>query len=302
MFGMKKYFFLILFCALWLQAFAQLPNTDIFLLNLNWSKKGELKIHGNPENLTNRSGYDNQPSFLPDGETLLFTLADTTGQTDIYRLPLQTKIRQNLTQTPATSEYSALCLPGNSFFTVVRVEEDGKTQRLWQFPLSGPQAGVPALFQPHIAGVGYYYRTPQDTLALFVITEPPTLQVAGLTDSAGLVAATNIGRCLQPVARQPGSISFLLKLSNANWLIKRLTLGNLDTQTVAPALSGAEDFVWLPDGSLVMGKNSRLFRLLPKQKEWTLMADFSDLSVRNISRLAVNANGTKLVFVAEMFK
>ena len=113
LFGMKKNFFLILFSIFSAQLFAQLPNTDLFLLNLTWTKKGDLKPEGKPENLTNRSGYDNQPSFLPDGETLLFTLADTTGQTDIYRLPLQTKIRQNLTQTPATSEYSAVCLPGS---------------------------------------------------------------------------------------------------------------------------------------------------------------------------------------------
>ena len=53
------------------------PSTDIWLARLS-----DTGIE-QPINITNRPGYDNQPSFTPDGKGLLFTRS-TGAHTDIY--------------------------------------------------------------------------------------------------------------------------------------------------------------------------------------------------------------------------
>ena len=51
--------------------FAQAPDSEIHLAPLR-VEGGVLRL-GAPVNVTNRPGYDNQPSFTPDGAAILFT-------------------------------------------------------------------------------------------------------------------------------------------------------------------------------------------------------------------------------------
>ena len=44
------------------------PSTDIFLVDV--LKRGGQLALGTPVNITFRPGYDNQPSFTPDGKSL----------------------------------------------------------------------------------------------------------------------------------------------------------------------------------------------------------------------------------------
>src|SRR5919112_256218 len=111
---------------------------DIFVVDVR-AARGKLEF-GQPANITNRAGYDNQPSFLPDGASLLYTSQREDNQTDIYRYDFKTGQSARLTATPE-GEYSPTLMPGGKFFSVIRVESD-KTQRLWKFPLAG---GEPTL-------------------------------------------------------------------------------------------------------------------------------------------------------------
>ena len=67
-----------LFGLIAVSASAQMPGFDIFV--------GDLKLQDNHLNvqnlkaLTSRNGYDNQPLFLADGESLLFTSAVTNNK------------------------------------------------------------------------------------------------------------------------------------------------------------------------------------------------------------------------------
>ena len=47
------------------------PDTEIFLASCA-ATNGQLHV-GAPINITNSPGYDNQPSFTPDGREILFT-------------------------------------------------------------------------------------------------------------------------------------------------------------------------------------------------------------------------------------
>ena len=127
---------------LWATPALAQPDTDIFLVDLT-----QNPLHlGKPTNITQRKGYDNQPSFTPDGSSLLYTSLREGGQTDIYRYTIASKAIDALTHT-LESEYSPTITPNSAFFSVIRVEAD-KTQRLWQFPLSG--SGKPTLVLPQV--------------------------------------------------------------------------------------------------------------------------------------------------------
>ncbi|MEK6597058.1 MAG: hypothetical protein AABY91_01900, partial [Gemmatimonadota bacterium] len=56
------------------------PSTDIWLIR--WGGKAS-----DARNLTDRPGYDNQPSFSPDGRWVLYS-SERNGQTEIYRYDL----------------------------------------------------------------------------------------------------------------------------------------------------------------------------------------------------------------------
>ena len=104
------------------------------------SVTGKVEI-GKPINISNSPGYDNQPSFTPDGAAVLFTSvrgerkpdpanSAATGS-DIYRYDIAPARLSQVTNTPE-AEYSPTVTPDGRHISVIRVEADG-TQRLWRF-------------------------------------------------------------------------------------------------------------------------------------------------------------------------
>src|SRR5437867_12870543 len=58
------------------------PSNDIFIADLK-IKEGDLKF-GRPMKITTFVGYNNQPSFLPNGRSILYT-SIRGKQADVYR-------------------------------------------------------------------------------------------------------------------------------------------------------------------------------------------------------------------------
>lgn len=279
------------------------PDTDIFVARLK-SADGGIEF-GQPENITRRAGYDNQPSFLPDGQSLLYTSQRDGAQTDIYRYDFKTGASVRLTSTPE-SEYSPTLMPGGKFFSVVRVEAD-KTQRLWKFPLAG---GEPSLVLANVRPVGYHLWLDARTLALFVLGDERkgqsnTLQLATLKKGEPEAIEistlhTQIGRSLQRVPSRPTSFSFVHKLAPDNWVIKIVDLATHRTEAVAKTPTDSEDLAWLPDGSILMAQGSKLFRLdLAHGAGWQEVADFAPAGLRQITRLALSPRADRLALVAQ---
>lgn len=303
--AMKNYFnacalylFLLLTCATTARAqtptptpAAPPPATDIYLADLS-KQRGQWKV-GQPVNITKRAGYDNQPSFLPDGRTLLYTSIRENKQADIYRYNYLDHSETRLTET-SESEYSPTLTPDGRYFSVIRVETDG-TQRLWKFPLAG---GEPKLVLKTIKPVGYHLWTNARTLALFILGQPNTLQLVNAETEKTVVIAENIGRAIQRIPRR-SQMSFVQKVSEQDAVIRSFDFKTLGQTTLTPTLQGSEDYAWTPDGSLLMAKDSKLFIRRPaKDSTWQELADFSAAGLKNITRLALSPKGDRLALVA----
>ena len=250
---------------------------------------------GAPMNITDRPGYDNQPSFAQDQQSVFFTSVREDAQADIYRYDLGTKRTTRVTTTAPESEYSATPIDGGSAISVVRVERDS-AQRLWRFPLDG---GAPSVILDRVRPVGYYAWADEHTLALFVLGSPNTLQLADTRTGVTDTIATNIGRSLH---RIPGThrASFVRKVGPTEWWIESLDPASRETARLVRLPEGVEDYAWLPDGSILCGRDSRLLRWSGKAgDEWREIADLAEAGVKDITRLAVNARGDHIAFVAD---
>lgn len=263
-------------------------GSDIWLVNVD-RFAGGIRL-GVPVNLTDRPGYDNQPRFLPDGNGLLYTSIREDGQADTYRLDLRTRASTRLTET-LESEYSPMLTPDGRAVSVVRVERDS-VQRLWRFQ---PTTGTFELVFPDLAPVGYYAWVDSVTAAVFVLGDPPTLQLARPGDAPSVVAR-DIGRTIAAV---PGTaaVSFVqYDGPDAQW-IARYALER-DTLELLMASPSRDDFAWTPDGALLVGDGSRILLSRPGGQGWMEVADFSGLGIQDISRIAVSPRGDRLAFVA----
>ena len=273
------------------------PSTDVWMVSL--AGPGVPRV-GRAENLTHRTGYDNQPAFTPDGGALLYTVIEGNGPSDIWRLDLATRTRSNVTRTAVESEYSATPMPDGVHFSSVRVEADS-TQRLWRFALRGDEP--PTLLLEHIKPVGYHVWASGVTLVLYVLGAPlgtpggppATLQVADVRVGTGTVMARDIGRALQNI---PGraAVSYLQNGSNGAW-ITALDLQTGASTPIAKAPERSDYHVWTLDGVLLAGSGSRILAWVGGR--WDVVADLAADGVRGISRLAISPKGDRLAFVAE---
>jgi dipeptidyl aminopeptidase/acylaminoacyl peptidase len=291
--------FLLMLSALPLNAYGQagrgVPSTDIFLLDLS-SRKG-LISPGQPRNITKRPGYDNQPMFSADGRSLFYTSIREDNQADIYLYDLAKEATRQITATKE-SEYSPTLTPDGKALSVIRVEAD-TSQRLWSFPLSG---APPSLILQNIKPVGYHLWLNQNSLLLFVLGQPATLQLVDARTEKAEKLADNPGRTLLAIPKQQ-KVSFVHKLSEREWLIKSFDLKSRQLSTLTKTLPGVEYFCWTPQGVLLMAKDAKLYQWdAQKPDSWQEVADLSAFGLKAISRLAVSPKGDKLALVAECEK
>jgi WD40 repeat protein len=294
------------------------PDTEIFLAPLSGAN-GALTV-GPAVNITNSSGYDNQPSFTPDGQHILFTSIRGGTQTDIYRYDIAPASIARVTNTPE-SEYSPTVTPDGRHISVIRVEGDG-TQRLWRFTMDGTQ---PEIILTDVKPVGYHAWADDRTLVLFVLGQPATLQLANAQTGKSEILVTGIGRSIQVMPRRtetgtpgasgpgnPATISFVERQAPAQQGgAPALRIRELDpaTKRITPlvdAVMGAAeaDCAWTPDGTLLMANKDVLYawrRGNPSSDvgSWRRVADLAALGVRGVSRLAVSPKGDRIAFVSQ---
>ena len=272
---------------------AQAPNTDIFLAPLRHD--GPSLTVGPAVNVTHRPGYDNQPSFLPDGSAILYTVVDSSGQADIWRYDIASRRTSRVTATPE-SEYSATVMPGGRRFSVIRVERDS-TQRLWSFALDGSD---PQLVLPVLKPVGYYAWLDSTRLVTYVLGTPSTLHIVSRDGSIDEVRARDIGRAVHRVPMHD-AYSFTQRDSTKALTIMMQPIGGGARERVTLAAADNEFHAWTPSGELLTASHGILLQWSRNEfrPPWVPLADLTTNGVKNVTRLAVSPDGRWLAFVAE---
>lgn len=268
------------------------PATDVYLADLR-VVQGRVTV-GTAVNVTSRPGYDNQPAFLPDGRSILYTSV-RDSQADIYRYDIEQRASSAVTQT-RESEYSPTPLPDKIGFSVIRVEADS-TQRLWAFDLDGTHA---RLVLDSIKPVGYHAWGDDHTLILFVLGSPATLQIADAAapGARGEVLARDIGRSLQ---RIPGraAVSFLQRDSVDGPSLQQVDVRTRRVTQLIKTPVGAEFFAWTPDGIALTAGGTKLYQWDPRRGgTWQEIADLANAGLTSITRLAISAKGDRIAIVA----
>ncbi len=275
---------LLLLWSLGLLVYAQ-PATEVYIMDLTL---GPLISLGTPLNISQHAGYDNQPHFLANGD-LLYT-SQHEDQTEVMKYNISTGENKKITDSPG-GEYSPTPLGDGQHFSTIVLEKSGR-QLLWKYRLDGsePQVLVPDL------KIGYHCWLNDQLIASFVLGDPPTLQLCYLQSGKNQVIASNIGRSLHKIP-ESDKLSYLDK-SQEPWKIMSYHPQTGAMEFLLLALSGVEDLTWSPDGTLFMAQDSKLYAWRLGDKDWTLVADLAAHGIRNITRLAVDANGAKLALVA----
>ena len=275
---------------------APLPGTDIY--EVRFRDLASMKT-AKPTPVSVSPGYDNQPMYSPDGKRILFAVNREGKQTDIYVFDRATGKVSQLTNTPENENSPTFLPPGlgeAGGFSVVQSEMD-RTQRLWRFDTQGKN---PKLILKDIKPVGYHAWVDADHVALYVLGQPATLQLARVSTGAAEVVASNIGRSLH---RIPNTrlVSFVEKQDSGDYLIKQIDVDSKKIEPLVKAVEGSSDrdYAWMPDGkTIVMTGGTKVFSWTKGAAGWTEVFDGAPHGLGALSRLNVSPKADAIAIVA----
>ena len=262
-------------------------GTEIWVAPL---REAAAALIGAPVNVTRRPGYDNQPTFTPDGRALWFTRIGAEAPADIWRVGVDGGAPTRVTVTDE-SEYSATPTPDGRALSVIRVELDS-TQRLWRFPLDG---SAPSLVLRTLRPVGYHVWVGEATLGAFVLGDPNALVLVDPRTERVDTLARDIGRALM---RVPGRDAFtFLQLGRDTSWISEVDVRSRTIRRVAPAPRGSDYHAWTPGGRLLATQGLRV--LVWVDGRWDTVLDVTGRGMGTLSRLAVSPTCDRIALVAD---
>jgi Tol biopolymer transport system component len=287
---------------------AQMSGSDIYV--------GDLELHDNRlkvshlKALTVRSEYDNQPFFLPAGDSLLYTAAlknHTLGQkieqTDSMFVSLESGRVTNLTNS-IESEYSPTMMPTGKSFSVIRAIDN--KQKLWRYPLDPEQqfAEPASELLTNIDPVGYHTWVDSHRVMLFVLGEPNTLQLANIQKQTSQVLDKNIGPSLFAI---PHSLMMSYTVStgqgeNIRWQLKSYHSETAEVKQLTTLPKGAYYYGWSGNGYAIAAVDSVLMQWDKNNtdEDWQPFADVSDVCPKGVTRLTTNSQSSKIALVCSL--
>lgn len=284
--------FLILFSVIFTVCSSQ-TNTEIFLYDVSVNQSKIQVING--KNISNNQGYDNQPSFLDDN--IILFASTRNGQTDIASYNLESNLKTFINSTEG-SEYTPLKIPNQDAVSAVRLDKDDM-QRLYSYSINDGESNV--LIKDLV--VAYYVWYNADILVSAVIEgDQLNLYSTNIKEETSRKLVANVGRSLHKIPNS-NLISFISKENDKQWQIKSINPITGKTKLIANTIKGVSDICWLNNKNLLSGNKSVLYKLtLQKDNNWKKVKDLSDDGIVNITRLAINEKGSKLLITGALSK
>jgi hypothetical protein len=272
-------------------------GSEIFLFDLK-IENGQLHI-SNGKNITNHKGYDNQPSFHPTKPIIYFSSFNDSGRSDIKTYNYETGETSNFTTTHVR-EYSPTVTPDGKFISCI-IQRDNGDQDLAKYPIDG---GKPVVLI-NLLKVGYHAWAGENHVLLFVLDDSIHFSLHNfyLETNSDTVIAENIGRSIHKIPGQ-NAMSFLQKVSEKNFVIKKYNMSNGVISTIMDAIPEHDQICWLENGTILSsdGKKILSFQVTAfsevKDRKWTPVILDGDASMlKGVTRLATNLQNTKLAVV-----
>ncbi|MGS2719374.1 hypothetical protein [Paraglaciecola aestuariivivens] len=265
------------------------PGSDIFIAELE-SKDGRLQI-GQLKNITKRKGYDNQPYFLADGKTLLYT-SQIGEQTDIMHFNLASQKTVNLTNSKV-SEYSPTPLRNGKEFSVIYATDNN--QHLWAYDLTGKTKRP--LIQQNFK-IGYHAWIDKNQVLITVLQEGfMNLQVSNIQTQQTTTLHPKTGASVFNIPSSQ-NFSFNTQINEQHWLMQlNIETGNKHQLVELP--KDTSYYAWTPDGKVLLASQNKLW-FWDSQKADSKLTPFANIQAvcpGGASRMAVNPQQTRLALV-----
>ena len=268
-------------------------NTEVFVMDLEFSENNFniKKI----KNISNNPGYDSQ-SFFINNEQIVYART-YNDQTDITKYNLKDESQINLSETKIGGEYSPQKIPNSNYYTAVRFDTTG-LQRLYKYDSKTKQS---SLLIENLQ-VAYYSFFDENRLLSSVLSGANLdLVYSDISKKSNDTLLVKVGRSIHKVPNTINTMSYTSVNDEGNMDVYQLDISTLESFFVSQLPVGIQDHIWLDESTLLIGSLDKLFLLdLFGNGEWKLVADLSKYNIRDITRLAVNPDGSKLAMVAEL--
>ncbi|PBQ32617.1 hypothetical protein CNR22_12830 [Sphingobacteriaceae bacterium] len=276
-----------LFFILSLVVSGQVPNTDLWLFKIETDKLKQTVLK-NPLNITNREGYDNQPSFSGDGKRIYYVSIKEDKQADIYYYEITNKTTLPFTKTKL-SEYSPTLTDNGGFIASVVVEADSAQRIHFINTVSGIDDN-----KLEMDSVGYFTFLNTDTVIYYKLTDPHSLRY--------YVTSTNedkwLGNAPIRTFKALNRHTFIYGLKDStqvhfykyDFLLRKAS-------RYASYPSANEDIVWHPLWGLVKSEETKLLRYDESKGQWVLLFDLASFQIKKITRFAFDPKTKYLVVV-----
>jgi hypothetical protein len=285
-YSMKKtLFFLLLTTSLHAQS-----GTEIYLMDL-MSQSGKITLK-NPKNITNRTGYDNQPFFHPT-KPFVYYSSIQDGQSDIWMYDYKKGESKQLSKT-IDSEYSPTITPDKKYISCIIQRKSNGDQDLVKYNLGDMTKEVMIFESQKVGKVGYHAWSKDDELVTFILGNPQTLHYQNLTTKKDTIVASNIGRSLHQIPNKR-AFSFVQEVDK-KWLISAFSPSNNTINVITESSPESEHYnAWTTDGLLIESRGKDLYSFDLKSKNWRKIELPIELPQKKISRIAIKSDKIAVV-------
>lgn len=272
----------------------ELPECDIFLFDLAESES-DLKVSGGI-NITNRPGYDNQPWFTPQSNSILFSANRDPFRTDVYEYFIETGKTQQVTDS-SDQEYSPQITPDNKTLSFVT---DGATanQSIWFLDRGTRDPQWLLKHQGEREPVGYYSWNHQTGYILFWSRYGFSMRLVHQTKDLSHYVTGNAIPTTPHIIPGTDRFSFMHQQGNGEVWIKELNPETMAVRPLTSVIGSNRNYGWTPLGKILMCDGTRLHRWSPKTKDkWEFVVDLDSFGMKGVTRVAVSPDGKKLAVV-----
>lgn len=265
--------------------FGQLPDTDLCLFKLD--RKAMITASCN---ITNRPGYDNQPSFSANGKSIYYTSIKEDKQADIYNYQIKSKRTKQLTHT-IESEYSPVESPISNCLSVVTVLKD--SSQVIQL-LSPKEFTVVNSSVSGFDSVGYYHFINEDTVLYYKLTDPHSLRYYVISSKEDGLICEYPTRTFKTIDRSHFIYGIKDSVSTSYFIYDvQLQKSHL----LARSQSVNEDMIWHRKLGLLISDSSRILHYNADSRSWEVLYDLSSYGIKKITRFCFDPEGRYLVVV-----